>query len=242
MPTISACPSCDKKLKTPEGGDGRKIRCPGCKTELVVTAAGLTLPDEKNGVRKERPSPRDDDRLRRDRPSPRDEDEAPRRSRRDEDFDEEDDRPRRSRRREDEEDDRPRRSRRDEDEDLPRRRSRKGKSGGVPLWVWLSIGGGVLTLTLIVVLLFVFIGGGDKIKVGMTEAEVKAALGEPMVNLMGRAVYTDPPLKPEDLLNFEKQAKVKDVYLVIFEGGKVKKFKKTKPQAGGQVDKDAWNF
>ena len=48
MPTISACPSCDKKLKTPDDAEGKKIRCPTCKTMLVITEDGLDI--YKNGV------------------------------------------------------------------------------------------------------------------------------------------------------------------------------------------------
>lgn len=217
---ISICPSCDKKLKLPEGDEGRTIRCPGCKTELIVTADGLQLPEEDNRVRK-------------DQPARRDEEDEPRRSR-PRDEEDEDDRPRRSRRQDDEdEDDGPRRrSRRDEEDedDGPRRRSRKGTGGGVPLWIWLSIGGGVLAITLVVVLLFVFMGG-DKIKKGMTEAEVKAALGEPFMKIGNQAVYFDPPISGADLFNPEKLSKIKYVYAVEFEGGKVKDFQKEDPKS-----------
>lgn len=74
-------------------------------------------------------------------------------------------------------------------EDRPSRRRpvRKAK-GGVPLWVWLAAGGGGLLLIVVVVLVLVFAGGGnskvtkenyDKLKAGMSEAEVTAILGSP---------------------------------------------------------------
>src|SRR5215472_11973579 len=76
MPTISPCPVCDKKLKTPDGAPGRKLRCPGCNTVLILTEDGLTPAEEGAEPRKGRATPRD-------------EDEAPRRSRRRRDEDEE---------------------------------------------------------------------------------------------------------------------------------------------------------
>jgi hypothetical protein len=87
MPTISACPNCDKKLKTPDGAEGRKLRCPGCQAALIITEDGLAPAEEVTAKpRKGRPSPRDED----------EEDEAPRRSRRrDDEDDDEDEAPRR---------------------------------------------------------------------------------------------------------------------------------------------------
>jgi predicted Zn finger-like uncharacterized protein len=79
-----------------------------------------------------------------------------------------------------------------ESDDHPRPRRSAGGGGGVPVWVWL-VGGGVLVLFL------ACLGGGglvywlatgpmrnrvtpenaDRIRTGMTEAEVKAILGRP---------------------------------------------------------------
>lgn len=81
MPTISACPNCDKKLKTPDGAEGRKLRCPGCQAALIITEDGLASAEEAVKPRKGRAAARDEDY----------EDEAPRRSRRRSDDDDEGD-------------------------------------------------------------------------------------------------------------------------------------------------------
>jgi hypothetical protein len=191
MPTIAACPNCDKKLKTPNGAEGRKIRCPGCKATLIVTEDGLVADEEEVRPRKGRSGRRE----------------------------EEDEAPRRSRRRADEE---------DEDE-RPRRRSRKRQGAGIPLWVWLT-GGGVLAVALGVVLLVVLLGSGKtgKIKKAMTEKEVNAVLGDPFFKEGSRALYFDPPVGRLETFRWEDAPKVKDVYLVTFEGGKVKEIKREK--------------
>jgi predicted Zn finger-like uncharacterized protein len=85
----------------------------------------------------------------------------------------------------------PRTARRDEDEncdDRPRR-SRRSQSG-TPVWVWFAIGGGVLLVLLLVGGVIVLFTTGvlgnkvtyenfQKLKWGMSEAEVKAILGPP---------------------------------------------------------------
>jgi hypothetical protein len=93
-------------------------------------------------------------------------------------------------------DDRPSRRRgrgRDDDEEdrdgRGPRRGRGGKKGGVPVWVWLALGGGGLVVLLLcgvggimAVMMFgnrVTMANYDRIKTGMTETEVKAIMGEP---------------------------------------------------------------
>src|SRR5262252_3444890 len=89
---VAVCPSCDRKLKAPEGAEGRKIRCPGCSATLLVSGGELSLvPELATGTRAGRPE-------RRGRPDD-DEDDRPRRTRRsDPDEDDEEDRPRKRRR------------------------------------------------------------------------------------------------------------------------------------------------
>lgn len=88
---VAVCPSCDRKLKAPEGAEGRKIRCPGCSATLLVSGGELSLvPELATGTRAGRPE-------RRARPD--EEDDRPRRTRRsDPDEDDEEDRPRKRRR------------------------------------------------------------------------------------------------------------------------------------------------
>jgi Zn-finger nucleic acid-binding protein len=89
---VAVCPSCDRKLKAPEGAEGRKLRCPGCSATLLVSGGELSLvPEPITGTRAGRPE-------RRSRPD--DEDDRPRRSRRSnpDDDDYEEDRPRKRRR------------------------------------------------------------------------------------------------------------------------------------------------
>jgi len=193
MPTISTCPSCDKKLKTPDGAEGRKLRCPGCSAALLITEDGLVPAEATPKPSKSRSGPRQEE-----------EDEKPRRGRRrDEDEDEEEERPRRAR-----------------------------KGGGIPLWVWLT-GGGVLGAGLLILIFVLVLGGGgnkfDKIKEGMTDKEVTSLLGEPTTGdtkLVG--VWYYPPLKKDDLSNFEKLGRVKEVMTINFKDGKVKSINRIK--------------
>jgi hypothetical protein len=94
-------------------------------------------------------------------------------------------------------DDRPaRRGRRRDAADDPPRRPRPKRQGGVPVWVWLAVGGGGLLLLGLCVVggVAVWLAGGGpnplggntvtlanyyKIQRGMTEAEVKGVLGPP---------------------------------------------------------------
>jgi len=127
----------------------------------------------------------DDDPPARGRSRDEDEDDRPARRRSREDVVE---RPVRRGSRDDDEDDRPARKRRRDDDDYederPKKR-RKARSGGM-LWLWIGrgVGGAVLLLGLIVAV--VMIAGGsvskanyERIKQGMSPAEVRAILGSP---------------------------------------------------------------
>ena len=151
MPMVFACPSCDRKLKTPDDAEGRRIRCPACSSTLVVTEAGLSLAE--TAPRRAAAAPAAAPRAAR-RPRP-DEDEPPRRARR---RDEED----------------------DYADERPARRRLRARVRGIPLWVWLA-SGGVTVAALVVILILVLGGGGGfgKIKDGMSEKEVVDILGKP---------------------------------------------------------------
>lgn len=38
MPITVACPSCRKALKAPDNAAGRKVKCPGCGSVLIIPA------------------------------------------------------------------------------------------------------------------------------------------------------------------------------------------------------------
>jgi hypothetical protein len=202
---VSACPNCDKKLKTPDDAEGRKIRCPGCQTMLVITEDGLEE-EARKGVKKAAAGParkRVDD----------DDEDQPRSKRRRDDDDEEDDEPRSKRRSRDDDDED------DDDDDDDRPRKKKKKKGGIPLWVWLASGGGGVAVIVLILVLFVFGGGGDfgKIKEGMSEDEVIKILGQPNVSFkMNGKLQGGRWLKPE-------ASAPKEAIDVSFENGKVKK-------------------
>ncbi len=101
MPSVIACPSCQKQLKVPDELIGRNVKCPGCKetfTAQVLSqsapAAPPPMPQEEIAEKpRKRPAPP---------PEEEEEDEAPPRAvrRRDDDDDDEGDaRPSRRRRR-----------------------------------------------------------------------------------------------------------------------------------------------
>jgi len=214
---VSACPSCDKKLKTPEDAEGKKIRCPGCQTMLVITEDGLEEFEDapvRTGVKKAGAGPS------RKRAVDDDEDDEPRKKRRSRDDDDEDD------------DDAPkskRRSRDDDDDDDDDRPRKKKKKRGIPMWVWLASGGGGLVVILLILFLFVFGGGSnfDKIKEGMTSKEVTDILGEPFEgDTKSTGVWLYPRIDKKDIKDMSdmsKLAKVKESLTVFFENGKVKK-------------------
>jgi predicted Zn finger-like uncharacterized protein len=155
VPIEVNCPHCGKVYRLAESQVGKKVECRKCSEGFTVRA-----PDDRE---EERPRSRD-----RDRDRDRDDDDRPRRRDRDDPDD----------------DDRPRRRGRDAEDDRPRRRKSGGMSG---LMLGLLIGGPIL-LVLVVVLILVFtMGGGlgnrvtqanaDRIKMGMSEAEVNAIIG-----------------------------------------------------------------
>jgi LSD1 subclass zinc finger protein len=127
MPISVTCSKCEKKLKVPDAAAGKKIRCPSCKTVVMVPAPeelvepddDLVLPDEETAVSESLQPPKK--KAAWDKGSPGDE--KPRNQEGDEGYglDEEDeaDRKRRKkkqrrRREEEEDDDADRRSRREE--------------------------------------------------------------------------------------------------------------------------------
>lgn len=185
------------------------ITCPSCEREytLADTQEGKTIRckscDEKFVVEK------------------------PRRSRsRDED---EDRRPRQRPTRVREEDDEEPRPRRRSSADADRERTPRGgrKKGGIPPWVWLTAGGGLVLLIVGIVLLVVMLGkkegdqGGKgpeiagkadvfvgnltveklrKLKIGMSEAEVSAIFGAPRHRLGKTVIWAEGPWQgPKEL-------------------------------------------
>jgi ribosomal protein S27E len=95
----------------------------------------------------------------------------------------------------------------EEPEEQPRRRGRRRKAKrGVPLWVWLLIGGGglaFLALAGVVVALLVLPGSSfsltsrvsfenyEKLEIGMTEAELEQILGTPTERIDDYADYVE---------------------------------------------------
>jgi predicted Zn finger-like uncharacterized protein len=171
MPIQTACPECQKSYTLADRQAGKKVRCQGCAAVFVVPGPGAD-PE---------PADEDDDRVR--TRTVAGQRTAPRRPRDDHDEDGETERSARRRK--------PSREDYDDEDDYEDRRRPVRKKGGVPLWVWLVGGGGVFVLLLIGgVILFVALRGPSitkenyqKIKPGMTEAEVVAILGKPTEEL-----------------------------------------------------------
>jgi len=95
MPTVIACPACQKQLKVPDELMGQAVKCPGCKETFTAQVGSPSAPVQDEFA--ERP-------RKRAAPPPEEEEEQPRRSvrrRDDDDGDDEemDDRPSRRRRR-----------------------------------------------------------------------------------------------------------------------------------------------
>lgn len=173
MPAIVPCPSCEKKLKVPDDAEGKKIRCPHCKSLLLITEDGLDLADGVAAKPAARPSKKraaDDE----------DDDDRPARKKGRDDDDDEDDRPRGKKRAADDDEE-------PEDEDRPSRRRKKASFfAKIPKWGWYAGGGGIAAIILIIVLILVLSGGGgpsvatfEKVSNGMTPEEVKKIMGEP---------------------------------------------------------------
>ena len=187
MPIETACPHCHTAYVLADSQAGKKVRCKTCQDAFDVQPLERDRPAAKAApVRPVRADPDEEDQ----RPAQRrgrDEDEddpdrPPRRLRRDE---EDEDRPRR-RSRDEEEEDRPRRRRRERDEWPKRRRS----GGGIPLWVWLLVGGGSAALVGGIIIVFIVLylsnpvtlANYNKLQTGMTEEEVIAIMGKPHVD------------------------------------------------------------
>lgn len=103
MPSVIACPSCQKQLRVPDEYIGRNVKCPGCKetfTAQVEAKSAPPPPAEEEIVEKPRKKPA---------PPPEEEEEAPRPAKR----------------RAEVVDD-------DEDEERPSRRSRRGGGSMAP--------------------------------------------------------------------------------------------------------------
>jgi len=150
MPNIAVCPDCDRELKIPQGAEGRKIRCPSCKTTLLVSDGELSLVGDKGidvrAGRLERRSRPDDD-----------EDDAPIRRSRHSDPDDEGD-----------EYDRP-----------GKRRKRSGRGIPLWAWLTGGGVLVVAVLSLVLVLLLNKGVGYEKVQTGMKEEEVIGILGKP---------------------------------------------------------------
>jgi predicted Zn finger-like uncharacterized protein len=154
MAINTLCPNCKQTYLLDDALAGKRVRCKGCSEPFVVRAEVIeeVLPVEEEPAR------------RRDREDARRPHRDDRRDDRDEGY----------------------RDRDDSDRSRPRRRR---SSSGVPVWVWLAGGGGLLVLVVGVVLIILFTAGPlgntvtkenyEKLRHGMTEAEVIAILGRP---------------------------------------------------------------
>jgi hypothetical protein len=166
MAIKTSCPHCGQGYTLADSQEGKKVRCKGCSEPFEVWAHGP--PARAEAPARRRPRDEEEDDRYADRPSRR----RPR-----DDYDEEEDRPARRRgRREDE----------DEDDYDERPRPRRRQGGGIPVWVWLVGGGGVLLLVVGVVLAVVLMGNSrvslanyDRLTPGMSESEARAILGRP---------------------------------------------------------------
>ncbi len=223
MPTIYPCPNCDKKIKVPDGTEGKKLKCPACQTLLLITEDGLE-PAQKQSIQSApakaaRKAPPPDE-------AEDEEEEAPKAKKRKAIADEDDeDEPRPKKRKAVVDDD-------DEEDEKPRKKKRKKSGQGIPMWVWLAGGGGLVAVIGLVLFLFVFSGGSskfNKITVGMSEKEVTDLLGEPTTGdakLLGVVLFYYPPIDKKDNLDLVKMSNFKEVAKVYYENGKVKSVKK----------------
>lgn len=212
MPEIIPCPECAKKIKVPDGAEGKKLRCGNCESILLVTADGLELSrkaaaqtvTEKPAARSTRKSVAVDG----------EDEDLPKSKRRAQEDEDGEDTPRSKRRTRDDDDD---------DEDRKPAKKKRKKSGGIPLWVWIA--SGAAACVLVGVVLWLVLSGGSsfsKVKEGMTEQEITAIAGKPFTSFGGVAMWTNPPLTFEELLDGKKVARVKEVMEVTFVNGKAK--------------------
>jgi predicted Zn finger-like uncharacterized protein len=89
MPSVIACPSCQKQLKVPDELIGRPVKCPGCKETFTAQLPSTPAPAREEVVEKPRKKAA---------PPPEEEEEPRRPVRRRDDDEDEDDRPSRRRR------------------------------------------------------------------------------------------------------------------------------------------------
>ncbi len=237
MPTITTCPSCDGKLKTPTGAEGKKIRCPSCKVALLVAEDGesVTAADDTPapGIRRTAPAasaprggrggpvevePEPEEPVRRVRVRripDRDEPEA-----------------------------------RDEPEEPPARKRKKKKRSqtSIPLWVWLSASGAGLAILVGGALLFFLVlkkkDGYDKVEIGMTAQQVIDLLGQPdedtgkaFEQFRGAAFGGGQPAGfpglgeiPSRMMIWEKKG---DMIVITFTNGKVSHKERVDLDGGG---------
>jgi predicted Zn finger-like uncharacterized protein len=87
MPTVIACPSCQKQLKVPDELIGRPVKCPGCKETFTAQLPSTPAPAQEEVVEKPRKKAA----------PPPEEEEEPRKPARRRDDDDDDDRPSRRR-------------------------------------------------------------------------------------------------------------------------------------------------
>jgi hypothetical protein len=125
MPIAVVCPSCKAKLKAPEALIGKKVKCPGCGTSVLIEAPEAPAP-------KKRPAPAEDydDDVDEPRPAPK----SRRKPEPDEEQEEIVERPAKGgkvkarARAEDEDEDA-------DEEDRPRRKGKKGGGGEGKSWM-----------------------------------------------------------------------------------------------------------
>jgi phage FluMu protein Com len=148
MPFTIACTNCEKTLKVPDEMAGKKVRCPACKSVVLVPAAN----DEDAAIQEDAPAPKK-------KAAP-----PPLRKRRDEE--EEEDEPEEEEDLDSDDDDEPRRKRkryRDDDDEVDVRRKRKsshayalGRTAGPG--IALMVCGGTGTVVFIAAAILNFIG------------------------------------------------------------------------------------
>jgi hypothetical protein len=152
------CPHCLQTYTLADSQQGKRVRCRNCSEGFVVGAPAPAAPRDRVARRPPRRDAAPDDY---------------------DDRDYEDDRPR-GRRDEDDYDDR----------EYEHDRPAAPRKGGIPLWVWLAGGGGLALLVLVVGVVVILLASGavgnkvtaenyQKLKMGMSEAEVRAILGNP---------------------------------------------------------------
>ncbi len=225
MPEIIPCPGCDKKIKVPDGAEGKKLKCPGCQAILLITEDGLEEV-KKQGVQASvkkpaaKPPPEEDEDAptKAKRRKPADEDEVkdqPKAKRRNAAVDDEDEPKSKRRNAAVDDEDEP-----DEEEDeRPLKKKRKKAGKGIPMWVWLAGGGGLAAVLVVVLILFVFSGGSSnlsKVKSGMTEREVIALAGNPQLKKGSVALWTHPKKSEAELSGRTPPSGLKEALMVIF--------------------------